>query len=172
MMQTEMLQNELSTNGDSLSSPSREALAAWRVYFEVAWALPDILDADLQEAVGLSLRWYDVLVHLEEVEGGAPMNEVASRILASKSGLTRVIDKMEAAGLVRRERPAGDRRVVLVVITPQGLETLHAARVVHRDSIRRHFTEHLSAAELAKLSRTLEKVRTHVRPLRPGRVSG
>jgi DNA-binding MarR family transcriptional regulator len=97
---------------------------------------------------------------------------VASRILASKSGLTRVIDKMEKAGVVRRERPQDDRRVVLVFITPDGLATLHAARRVHRDGIRRHFTEHLTDAELKTLARTLEKVRGHVRPLRPGRVSG
>ena len=100
------------------------------------------------------------------------MNEVASRILASKSGLTRVIDRMEKAGLVRRERPEDDRRVVLVHITPEGLEALQSAREVHRDGIRRHFAEHLDERELATLMRTLEKVREHVRPLRPGRVSG
>jgi DNA-binding MarR family transcriptional regulator len=144
----------------------------WRVFFECAMALPDILDAELQAAAGLSLRWYDVLVQLEEAGHGAPMNEVASRILASKSGLTRVIDKMEKAGVVRRERPEDDRRVVLVLITEKGLATLESARRVHRDGIRRHFTEHLTEKELASLARTLEKVRGHVRPLRPGRVSG
>jgi DNA-binding MarR family transcriptional regulator len=172
-MQKELLQNELSTSEPSLSSPTPEALASWRVFFECAWAIPDVLDAELQGAVGLSLRWYDVLVHLEETEdNGAPMNEVADRILASKSGLTRVIDKMEAAGLVRRHRPENDRRVVLVRITDEGRATLQNARRYHRDAIRRHFTEHLTEAELARLAKTLQKVRTHVRPLRPGRVSG
>ena len=130
------------------------------------------VNAELEDAVGLPFRWYDVLVQLEEAGHGAPMNEVASRILASKSGLTRVIDRMEEAGLVRRERPGDDRRVVLVFITDEGLATLHAARRVHRDGIRRHFTEHLTEAELRTLARTLEKVRGHVRPLRPGRVTG
>ena len=171
-MQKVTLRNELSDPQPPLSSPPPEALAAWRVFFECALALPDILDAELEDAVGLPFRWYDVLVHLEEAGHGAPMNEVASRILASKSGLTRVIDRMEEAGLVRRERPEGDRRVVLVLITEKGLETLHAARAVHRDGIRRHFTEHLTEAELRTLARTLEKVRGHVRPLRPGRVTG
>jgi DNA-binding MarR family transcriptional regulator len=142
------------------------------VFLECALALPDVLSAEMEASCGLSFRWYDVLVHLEDAGEGMPMNEVASRILASKSGLTRVIDRMEKAGLVRRERPEGDRRVVLVVITPQGLEALYAAREVHRDGIRRHFTEHLDERELATLTRTLDKVRGHVRPLRPGRVSG
>ena len=154
-----------------MSSPSPEALAAWRVFFECALALPDILDAELQAAASLPFRWYDVLVQLEEAGGGEPMNGVASRILASKSGLTRIIDRMEKAGLVRRERPENDRRVVLVSITPQGLETLHDARRYHRDGIHRHFTEHLTDEELQGLAATLEKVRTHVRPLRPGRVT-
>src|SRR5829696_4186570 len=101
-MQEGMLRDGLSSSGPSLSSPSAEELAAWRVFFECALALPDILDAELEQAVTLPFRWYDVLVQLEEAGRGAPMNEVASRILASKSGLTRVIDRMETAGLVRR----------------------------------------------------------------------
>ena len=145
---------------------------AWRVFFECALALPDILDAELQASGGLSFRWYDVLVQLEEAGHGVPMNEVASRILASKSGLTRVIDKMEAAGLVLRDRPPENRRVVLVTVTEKGLTTLQAARRVHRDGIRRHFTDHLTAQEIEALQASLEKVRGHVRPLRPGRVTG
>lgn len=142
------------------------------MFFECALALPDILDAELREAGGVPFRWYDVLVHLEEAGDGVPMNEIASRILASKSGLTRVIDRMEEAGLVRRERPPDDRRVVLVFATPQGAEALAASRRIHRDGIQRHFAEHLSARDLARLREMLDKVRAHVRPLRPGRVSG
>lgn len=166
------MHSELFTTDASLSSPSSEALASWRVYFECAMALPDILDAELKADADLSLRWYDVLVQLDEAGHGTQMNELAGRILASKSGLTRVIDKMEEAGLVRRERPAGNRRVVLVFITPAGTAKLEDARRRHRDGIRRHFTEHLTANELQTLARSLEKVRSHVRPLRPGRVSG
>jgi DNA-binding MarR family transcriptional regulator len=80
----------------------------------------DIIDAELQADCGLSLRWYDVLVHLEDAPEGLRMNELAGRILASKSGLTRVVDNMDKAGLVRRERPEDDRRTVLVFITPRG----------------------------------------------------
>ena len=155
-----------------MSSPSAEALVSWRVFFECALALPDILDAELTAAVDLPFRWYDVLVQIEEADEGTPMGEVAGLIVASKSGLTRVIDKMVEAGLVRRERPESNRRVVLVFITPKGLATLKEARRYHRDGIRRHFTEHLTDAELTELARMLRKVQGHVRPLRPGSVSG
>jgi len=156
----------------SLSNPGREQLVVWRTFLEAAFALIDILDAELQEERGISLRWYDVLVHLEEAEHGIRMNELAGRILASKSGLTRVIDRMEEAGLVERRRPGGDRRVIQIVITPAGEEALANARNVHRRGIEEHFAQHLNKRDLEALSRALEKVRGHVRPLRPGRISG
>jgi DNA-binding MarR family transcriptional regulator len=131
----------------------------------------DILDAELQAERGITLRWYDALVHLEEAQNGLRMNELASRILFSKSGLTRVIDRMEEAGLVGRERPADDRRVVKVFITQTGLEALQAARAVHRRGIQQHFVSHLDQRRLAALAHALEPVRDHVRPLRPGRIS-
>jgi DNA-binding MarR family transcriptional regulator len=157
----------------SLSTPPPfEGAEAWRAFIECAWALLDILDDELQAERGLSLQWYDVLVHLEDAPAGLRMNALADQILHSKSGLTRVIDRMEEEGLVRRERPPNDRRVVLVFLTPAGRKALKAARAVHRDGIRRHFTEHLSAKDRDAVTRGLENVRTHVRPLRPGRVTG
>jgi len=155
----------------SLSSPTAPQLAQWRTFLETAWAVLDILDAELQAERGISLGWYDALVHLEGAEDGLGMTDLANRILSSKSGLTRIIDRMEAAGLVRRERPPEDRRVVKVFLTPQGHATLAEARAVHRRGILEHFVAHVDDAELAALAVTLEKVRSHVRPLRQGRVS-
>jgi DNA-binding MarR family transcriptional regulator len=100
------------------------------------------------------------------------MHELASRILASKSGLTRVIDRMEEAGLVERQRPRDDRRAIEVVMTPKGAEALRAARVVHRGGIHEHFTRHLDEGGFASLLEVLGPVHDHVRPLRPGRISG
>ena len=155
-----------------MSSPTQTQLTAWRVFLETAYALIDILDAELQAEGEITLGWYDVLVHLEGAEDGLRMNELAGRILLSKSGLTRVIDRMEEAGLVRRERPPDDRRVVQVSITSAGLETLQAARAVHRRGIKEHFIQHLDERALVALAHALENVRDHVRPLRPGRISG
>jgi DNA-binding MarR family transcriptional regulator len=154
----------------SLSSPSPERLRCWRLFFESALALGDVLDTELEQAVGIPQRWYDVLVHLEESPGGIRMNELAERILYSKSGFTRVIDRMEEAGLVARVRPADDRRSILVVLTDKGTETMEEARGYHRDGIERHFSHHLSEADIKALTRALEKVSAHARPLRPGRI--
>jgi DNA-binding MarR family transcriptional regulator len=153
-----------------LSSPSPERLRAWRLYFESALALVDVLDTELEQAVGIPLRWYDALVQLEESPEGIPMTELAERILYSKSGFTRVIDRMEQEGLVRRARPTNDRRTILILVTDKGTETMERARRHHRDGIQRHFAQHLTNADIKALTRALEKVRTHARPLRPGRI--
>jgi DNA-binding MarR family transcriptional regulator len=77
---------------------------------------------------------------------------------------------MEEAGLVRRVRPDNDRRSILVVLTDQGHRTMEQARRHHRHSIERHFSSHLTDADVKTLSRALEKLSAHARPLRPGRI--
>jgi DNA-binding MarR family transcriptional regulator len=166
----EQLQNELSHQEQSLSSPSRERLRAWRLYFESALALVDVLDVELERDAGLPLRWYDVLVHLEETPDGLRMNELAERILYSKSGFTRVVDRLEDAGLVRRVRPENDRRSILVVLTDEGRKTMERARRHHRHAIEEHFSRHLADSDVKALTDALEKLSAHARPLRPGRI--
>ena len=168
----EQLQSGLSHREQSLSSPSPERLRAWRLYFESALALLDVLDTELERDAGIPLRWYDVLVQLEESREGIPMKALADRILYSKSGFTRVVDRMEEAGLVRRARPEHDRRSILVVPTDKGTELMEHARSYHRDGIERHFSQHLSERDIKALTQALEKVSTHARPLRPGRIRG
>src|SRR5450631_4488098 len=169
MSRKQQLQDGLLQKERSLSSPSPERLRSWRLFFESAMALVDVLDEELQREAGISTRWYDVLIHLEESPEGIPMNELAERILYSKSGFTRVVDRMEEAGLVRRVRPPHDRRSILVVLTDAGTKKLDQARSHHRDGIERHFSRHITDADIKVLTRAFEKVSAHVRPLRPGR---
>ena len=155
-----------------LSSPTPEQLRCWRLFIETSLALVDVLDTELQEAAGIPQRWYDALVHLEESPDGIPMTELADQILYSKSGFTRLIDRMEEAGLVSRVRPQNDRRSILVTITDQGTQTMQNARPHHRDGINRHFSKHLTHTDTKALTHALEKISTHTRPLRPGRIRG
>jgi DNA-binding MarR family transcriptional regulator len=167
---SEQLQRGQSQEEQSLSSPSRERLRAWRLFFESALAVIDVLERELERDAGFPLPWYDVLVQLEDAPEGRRMNELADRILYSKSGLTRVVDRMEKAGLVRRVRPENDRRSIFVSLTEEGRETMERARRHHRHGIEQHFASHLSDADVKALTRALEKVSAHARPLRPGRV--
>jgi DNA-binding MarR family transcriptional regulator len=165
------LLSEHSHTQPPLSSPSLERLRTWRLCFESILALADVLDRELERDAGIALRWYDLLVHLEDEPDGVQMTELAERILYSKSGFTRVVDRMEAAGLVRRVRPETDRRSIRVVLTAAGRKTLERARQHHRHGIEQHFARHLDDDDVRALARALEKVSTHARPLRPGRIS-
>jgi DNA-binding MarR family transcriptional regulator len=158
-----------SQSEQSLSSPSRERLVAWRTFWESAMWLLDVFDAEMQRDAGISLRWYDVLIHVEEAPDGLRMNELADQILTSKSGLTRVIDRMEEAGLVTRFRPPDDRRAILVRLTEEGVRVMEHARAYHRHGIEQYFSRHLDDDEIESLAVALGKVREAVRPARPRR---
>jgi len=164
------LRSELSHRERSLSSPSPERLRVWRLYLESALALIDVLDAESERDVGIPLRWYDVLVHLDEASEGLRMNVLAERILYSKSGLTRVVDRMEEAGLVRRVRPENDRRSILVFLTDEGRNTLERARHHHHRALEQHFSRHLTDTDIKALARAFEKISRHARALRLGTV--
>jgi DNA-binding MarR family transcriptional regulator len=166
----EQLQSEQSHRQPTLSTPNTEGLRAWRLFFESALALLDVLDAELEQEVGIPMRWYDILVQLEETPEGIPMNALAERILYSKSGFTRVVDRLEEAGFVRRIRPENDRRSILVVLTDEGRTMMEQARRHHRQAIEQHFSRHLTDADINALTRALEKISAHARPLRPGRI--
>jgi DNA-binding MarR family transcriptional regulator len=153
-----------------MSSPSAERLRAWRLYFESAMALIDVLGAEMERDAGIPMRWYDVLIHLEEAPDGLRMKDLAERILYSKSGFTNVVDRMEKEGLVKRVRPENDRRSILVVLTDAGREKMEAARRRHREGLDEHFSRHLADSDVKSLTRAFEKLTEHARPLRPGRI--
>jgi DNA-binding MarR family transcriptional regulator len=154
-----------------LSSLSPERLRAWRLYFESALALLDTLEHDFERDAGFPVQWYDVLVHLEETPDGLRMSELAQKVLFSKSGFTRVVDKMEAAGLVRRVRPENDRRSIFILQTPEGRAAMQRARPPHHQWVQENFTGLLSDGDIKAITRALEKISDHARPLRPGRIS-
>ena len=154
-----------------MSSLSPERLRAWWLFFQSALALFDALDQDFQRDMGFPVQWYDVLVHLEETEDGLRMSELAHKVLFSKSGFTRVVDKMEAAGLVRRVRPENDRRSILILPTPEGRAAMQRARPPHHRWIEENFTGLLTDSDIKALTRAFEKISTRARTLRPGRVN-
>ena len=133
-------------------------------------ALIDVLGAEMESDAGIPMRWYDVLIHLEEEPGGLRMKDLAERILYSKSGFTNVVDRMEKEGFVKRVRPENDRRSILVVLTETGREKMDEARRRHRKGLDEHFSRHLADSDIKALTRAFEKLTEHARPLRPGRI--
>ncbi len=88
---------------------------AWGAFLAAHAALEPILNRELEVACGLPLRWFDVLTQLNMTpRKRLSMTELADAVLLSKSGLTRLVDRIEEAGLVQRAAAPGDRRSLLM----------------------------------------------------------
>jgi DNA-binding MarR family transcriptional regulator len=134
-------------------------LRAWRAFLQAHAVVLRRLEAELGAQAGLSLGHYDVLVQLAHAdEHRLRMHELAARLLLSRSGMTRVVDRLEAEGLVQRVTCPSDARGAFAVLTPAGLERLRGATPVHLGGVRRHFAEALAPQELEALGALLERL--------------
>jgi len=136
-----------------------ERLAAWVTFLQAHAAVVDALGRELEVQRGIPLAWYEVLLRLSTTgEGRLRMLDLSRSLLLSKSGVTRLIDRVEDAGLVVRRPSPEDRRVVWVSLTRSGRKTFEAAMPVHLAGIERHFAGVLSLEELRLLRSALRKV--------------
>jgi DNA-binding MarR family transcriptional regulator len=145
--------------GGMPARPDPAQLAAWRLLLEAHATVTELLENELVAARGLPLNRYDVLLNLAEAPGGRlRMQELSASVLLSKSGLSRLVDRMVEAGLVRRERCEDDRRGWFAVLTDQGRSTLRRAAPVHLRGIQEHFVRLLKPDEVQVLATALARV--------------
>jgi DNA-binding MarR family transcriptional regulator len=121
--------------------------------------LTEQLGAELEQAVGIPLVFFDVLIHV----GGAPerrltMSKLSTDVALTTGGVTRLVDRMAEAGLVARENCPSDRRSVYVVLTPAGQATLERAVAEHIEGIDRHLMAPLSTSDRTALDVVLSKL--------------
>lgn len=134
-------------------------LNAWRGLLRAHAALVKRLDAELEQEHGLPLSSYEVLLFLDHAEGKRlRMHDLAESALLSRSGLTRLIDRLEREGLVARVTCKTDARGAFAELTPAGAAKLTAARATHLVGVREHYLEHFDEDELALLSSFFERV--------------
>jgi DNA-binding MarR family transcriptional regulator len=134
-------------------------LTAWRTFLRAHATVVRRLEAELVAEHDLPLASYDVLVQLSEAtDRRLRMTELADRVLLSRSGLTRLADRLEREGLIERKACPSDARGTLAVLTPAGLARLRAAWPTHRRGVAEHVTGRLSAAELVQLCELLDKL--------------
>lgn len=127
--------------------------AAWEGFLRAHATLVRELDRELEGAHGLPLTQYEVLLYLERAPGHRlRMSELARSVLLSQSGVTRLVDRLEARGLVVRAPCADDRRVLWAQMTDEGARRLAEARPTHLAGIRARFVDHFDAEELEALA--------------------
>jgi DNA-binding MarR family transcriptional regulator len=123
------------------------------------------LDRRLAAEAGLPLQWFELLLRLARSPGHhLRMSDLAAQTSLTPSGLTRAVDRLEAAGLVERAPCPSDRRGAFARLTPDGLARVTAALGPHLDHVDEYLTSVLSADEQARLAALLRKVRDHVNP--------
>jgi DNA-binding MarR family transcriptional regulator len=134
-------------------------LGAWRGLLRVHAALVRELDAELESAHGLPISSYDVLVHLEAASGGRMrMRHLADAVLLSRSGLSRLVDRLVRDGLIERAACPSDGRGAFAVLTERGRTKFAEARPTHLDGVRRGFLRHFSEDELVHLARGWDRI--------------
>jgi DNA-binding MarR family transcriptional regulator len=134
-------------------------LDAWRGLLRVHAALIKELDAELEREHGLALSSYEVLLHLEAASGRRlRMSELADSVLLSRSGLTRLVDRLEREGLIERATCPSDARGSFAVLTPEGRMALRRAAPTHLSGVRDRFLSQFSDAELRQLGAFWERV--------------
>jgi DNA-binding MarR family transcriptional regulator len=136
-----------------------QELRTWRMLLRVHAHVTRQLESELIADQGMALGTYDVLVQLSESPGRRlRMTDLAERILLSRSGLTRLVDRLTKEGLVRREPCPDDARGTFTVLTDLGQERLAAAAPGHLAGVHRHLTGRFGDAELATLEDLLSRV--------------
>src|SRR5919106_2051195 len=136
-----------------------EELGAWRGLLRVHSALVKALDAELIAEHDLPLTSYEVLINLQAAPGQRRrMAELADSMLLSRSGMTRLVDRLERDGLLERDTCTDDGRGTFAVLTDKGEATLARARPTHLDGVRERFLRHFAPAELRELAGYWERV--------------
>ena len=121
--------------------------------------LADNLWHELEQAVGISPAFFDVLIHIAVAPGSQlTMSRLSSQVALTKGGTTRLVDRMVEAGLVLRQNSSSDRRSVQVALTEAGQEVLHRAIAAHVENIDRRLLAPLDDNDRVSLAVTLRKV--------------
>jgi len=137
-------------------------LDAWRRLLFAYARVIRRLEADMLEQHDLPITWFDVLSRLSQSpDGRLRMHELEGVSLFTRSGVTRLADRLEAVGLVRRERSPEDRRGVYLVITAAGISKIAEVWPDHTASIQKHFGQYLEAGDAESLRAATAKILEH-----------
>ncbi|MGA9874828.1 MAG: MarR family transcriptional regulator [Solirubrobacteraceae bacterium] len=146
---------------DGLSDVDRSEIGqrAWRGFLRAHASLAKRLESRLEREHGLQLSSYEALQHLMDAPAGRMrMCDLAERAQLSRSGLTRLVDRLERDELLGRCTCQHDARGAYACITDRGRERLSAARSTHRAVVREHFLSHFSEPELHALADMWDRI--------------
>src|SRR3954463_15420745 len=152
LLQVQIVSASMPTTDDD------DALATWRAFLTAHARVTRAISRDLAEADLPDLSWYDLLWALYRApERRLRVNELAREVVLSPTAMSRFVDRVEAAGYVRREPDPADRRALRVALTDDGIALLRRMWPVYQAGIERYFLEHLGAGA-PRMRAMLERV--------------
>jgi DNA-binding MarR family transcriptional regulator len=138
----------MSTTATTTAPLAEHELAAWRGLLQVHARVTQLLDAQMHAEHGLSVSAYEVLMFLADApEHRLRMSDIADRVLLSRSGCTRLVDRLVELGYVTRCTESTDGRGLNAQLTEAGLAKARAARTTHLAGVRRFFLDRLTATD-------------------------
>ena len=138
---------------------TKEQFAIWMNLQQAGRILDARLEEHIRAVADLSLPEYETLFRLKLAsDHPLQMGEISFLLINSPSGMTRIADRLEKQGLIARETPKGNRRVVLVSLTQKGQDALQKADKAFRAGLQESFANHLSETDLADLRRVMRKL--------------
>ncbi|NIH81642.1 MarR family winged helix-turn-helix transcriptional regulator [Amycolatopsis viridis] len=135
-------------------------LQAWRAMLLASNAALRAIDADLTRSGTIPLTWYDVLLELNAgPDRRLRMNDLADRVVLSRTRVSRLVDEMVMAGLVTKVRDETDRRVVWAAMTDEGVRAFRTTAPQYLRGIEQHFSQYLTDEEKNVMAAALQRVR-------------
>jgi DNA-binding MarR family transcriptional regulator len=133
----------------------------WRLFLTAHTRLVEQVERDLKQSDLPSFEWYDVLVALKQAPNQQlRLSELAETLLVNRTNVTRLVDRLEKAGLIQRKACKDDRRGAFAVLTKAGVAMQKKMWEVYAQSIARYFGRHLSEADVETMTRSLTTVLT------------
>lgn len=140
-------------------TPHDPRLEAWATFLRAHARVTRLLERELHDEKRMGLADYDVLIQLANTDARRlRMGELADRLLLSRSGITRLVDRLEREGFVERATCESDRRGQWAQLTDRGYTRLRDATPVHLRGVAEHFIDRIPAAELEELQQTLARI--------------
>src|SRR5436190_22562414 len=134
------------------------ALRAWRAMLRAQRRVSRALDAGLSNPGGLPRRAYEVLSRLSRAPGCAMrMSDLATSVLLSASGVTRLVDQLADRGLIERQADSKDARATIAALTKEGKAVLRKTNGIYAEGVKKHFAAQLEDAELRTIAASLER---------------
>ena len=130
-------------------------MGAWLALIRTHARLWDELEAQMRRDHGLTIARYDVLAQLDAAGGRLRLGELGSSVVLSPSGLSKLLDRMQASELIRREPDPQDARSTFAAITPRGRAIMRKARRTHHHLLQERFGDALDDGDVADLTRIM-----------------